>query len=81
MEIMPPISVKNTKEESVEQTNSKFIWGVEKGSELIKFNSNFKWIKDINLFDGVNVFKPHYRIVTWLPILRKIMDYIVVLVK
>ena len=81
MEIMPPISVKNTKEESVEQTNSKFIWGVEKGSELIKFNSNFKWIKDINLFDGVNVFKPHYRIVTWLPILRKRMDYIAVLEK
>ena len=81
MEIMPPISVKNTKEESVEQTNSKFIWGVEKGSELIKFNSNFKCIKDINLFDGVNVFKPHYRIVTWLPILRKRMDYIAVLEK
>lgn len=81
MEIMPPISVKNTKEESVEDTNSKFIWGVEKGSELTKFNRNFKWIKDVNLFDGVNVFKPHYRIVTWLPLLRKRMDYIAVLEK
>ena len=81
MEIMPPISVKNAKEESIEDTNSKFIWGVEKGHELIKFNSNFKWIKDVNLFDGVNVYKPHYRIITWLPYLRKKMDYIAVLEK
>ncbi len=81
MEIMPPISVENTKEESIEDANAKFIWGVEKGSELTKFNHNFKWIKDVNLFDGVNVYKPHYRIVTWLPILRKRMDYIAVLEK
>ena len=81
MEIMPPISVKNTKEESIEDTDSKFIWGVEKGDELTKFNHNFKWIKDVNLFDGVNVYKPHYRIVTWLPLLRKRMDYIAVLEK
>ena len=81
MEIMPPVSVKNTKEESIEDTNSKFIWGVEKGQELTEFNRNFKWIKDVNLFDGVNVFKPHYRLVTWLPLLRKRMDYIAVLEK
>ena len=81
MEIMPPISVKNTKEASIEDTDSKFIWGVEKGHELTKLNPNFKWIKDVNLFDGVNVYKPHYRIVTWLPLLRKRMDYIAVLEK
>ena len=81
MEIMPPISVKNTKEESIEDTNSKFIWGVEKGRELTSLNLHFKWKKDVNLFDGVNVFKPHYRIVTWLPVLRKRMDYIAVLEK
>ena len=39
------------------------------------------WIKDVNLFDGVNVYKPHYKIVTWLPLLRKRMDYIAVLKK
>ena len=81
MEIMPPISVKNTKEESIEDTNSKFIWGVEKGRELTSLNPHFKWKKDVDLFDGVNVFKPHYRIVTWLPVLRKRMDYIAVLEK
>lgn len=81
MEIMPPVSVKNTKEESIEDTNAKFIWGVEKGHELTEINQNFKWIKDVNLFDGVNVFKPHYRIVTWFPLLRKRMDYIAVLEK
>ena len=81
MEIMPPISVKNTKEESIEDTNSKFIWGVEKGYELIQFNHNFRWIRDVNLFDGVNVYKPHYRIISWLPLLRKRMDYIAVLEK
>ena len=81
MEIMPPISVKNTKEESIEDTDSKFTWGVENGHELTKFNNRFKWIKDVNLFDGVNVYKPHYKIITWLPFLRKRMDYIAVLEK
>ena len=81
MEIMPPFSVKNAKEKSIEDTNSKFIWGVEKGHELTAFNPNFKWIKDVNLFDGVNVYKPHYRLITWLPYLRKKMDYIAVLEK
>ena len=81
VEIMPPISVKNAKEESIEDMNAKFIWGVEKGSDLRKLNPHFRWIKDVNLFDGVNVYKPHYRIVTWLPMLRKRMDYIAVLEK
>ncbi len=81
MEIMPPISVENTKEESIEDADAKFIWSVEKGRELTKFNHNFKWIKDVNLFDGVNVYKPHYRILTWLPLLRKRMDYIAVFEK
>ena len=81
MEIIPTISVENTKEESIEDTNAKFIWGVEKGHELTKFNPNFKWIRDVNLFDGVNVYKPHYKIITWLPSLRKRMDYIAVLEK
>ena len=81
MEIMPPVSVKNTKEESVEDTDAKFSWGVEKGSELVRLNDNFTWIEDVNLFDGVNVMKPHYRLITWLPVLRKRMDYIAVLKK
>ena len=81
MEIMPPVSVKNTKEESIEDTDTKFIWGLEKGHELTGLNHNFRWIRDVNLFDGVNVYKPHYRIITWLPLLRKRMDYIAVLEK
>ena len=81
MEIMPPVSVKNTKEESIEDTDTKFVWGVEKGNELTGLNPNFKWVRDVNLFEGANVYKPHYRIVTWIPLLRKRMDYIAVLEK
>jgi len=81
VEIMPPVSVKNTKEISVEQTNSKFTWGVQKGHELLKLNSNFKWIHDVNLFDGMNIYKPIVRLFTWLPFIRKRMDYIAVLKK
>lgn len=50
MEIMHPISVENTKEESIEDADAKFIWGVEKGCEITEFNHSFKWIKDVNLF-------------------------------
>ncbi|WP_407377076.1 class I SAM-dependent methyltransferase [Methanobrevibacter sp.] len=81
VEIMPPVSVENVVEKSVEETNSKFIWGVEKGSDLLRLNSNFRWIKDVNLFDGMNKFKPAFRLFTWLPFLRRKMDYIAVLEK
>lgn len=80
-EVMPPVSVENTKEVSVEETNSEFIWGLKSGRELTKLNSHFKWIKDVNLFDGVNVYKPILRLFTWFPLLRKRMDYIAVLEK
>ena len=81
MELMPPSSVKNVKEKSVEDTNSKFIWGLQKGHELLKLNSNFKWIRDVNLFDGMNKYKPITKIFTWIPFIRNKMDYIAVLKK
>ena len=80
-EIMPPASVKNVKEKSVEEMDAKFIWGVKKGYDLLKLNSNFKWIKDANLFDGMNVYKPITRLFTWIPFIRNKMDYIAVLEK
>lgn len=81
MEIMPPISVKNTKEISVEETDSQFSWGVQNGHELTDINPNFKWIRDVNLFDGMNKYKPITRLFTWIPLIRKRMDYIAVLEK
>ena len=81
VEIMPPVSVENVTEKSVEETDSKFIWGVQKGSQLVKLNSAFRWIRDVNLFDGMNKFKPTFRLFTWLPFLRRKMDYIAVLEK
>jgi len=81
IEIMPPVSVENVTEKSVEETDSQFIWGVEKGSDLVKLNRNFRWIMDVNLFDGMSKFKPAFRLFTWLPFLRRKMDYIVVLEK
>ena len=81
VEIMPPVSVENVTEKSVEETDSKFIWGVQKGSQLVKLNSAFRWIRDVNLFDGMNKFKPAFRLFTWLPFLRRRMDYIAVLEK
>ena len=80
-EIMPPVSVKNVKEKSVEEMDAKFIWGLQKGHELLKLNSHFKWIKDVNLFDGMNVYKPITKLFTWIPFIRSRMDYIAVLEK
>ena len=81
VEIMPPCSVENVKEISVEETNSQFTWGVQKGHELLKLNSNFKWVCDVNLFDGMNKFKPITKLFTWIPFIRKRMDYIAILKK
>ncbi len=81
MEIMPPSSVKKTKEISIEETNSEFTWGLQKGHEVLNINPNFKWIKDVNLFDGVNKYKPIFRLFTWIPMIKNRMDYIAVLEK
>ena len=81
VEVMPPASVKNVKEKSVEDTDSKFTWGVQKGNELLKMNPNFHWIKDVNLFDGMNVYMPFTRLFSWLPFIKNKMDYIAVLEK
>lgn len=81
VEIMPPVSVENVTEKSVEQTDSKFIWGVENGSDLLELNPNFRWVRDVNLFDGMNKFKPITRLFTWIPFIRRKMDYIAVLEK
>ena len=81
MELMTPGSVKNVKEKSVEETNSEFTWGVQKGYELLDINPNFKWIRDVNLFEGLNVYKPIFRLFTWIPFIKNKMDYIAVLEK
>lgn len=81
MEIMPPSSVEHTKEISVEETDSEFTWGLQRGYELLNINPNFKWIKDVNLFDGANKYKPISRLFTWIPMIRNRMDYIAVLEK
>ena len=81
VEIMPPVSVKNTKEKSIEDTDAKFIWGLKKGSELLRINPNFRWVCDVNLFKGVDVYKPIVRLFSWIPLIRNRMDYIAVLEK
>ena len=81
VEIMPPSSVEKTKEISVEETDSKFIWGLKKGHELVNINPDFRWVRDVNLFDGVNKYMPVSRLFTWIPAVRNRMDYIAVLEK
>lgn len=78
VEMMPPydFDVK-----SVEETDAKFSWCVEKGDELERLNPNFKWIEDRNLFEGVTVYKPITKLISWIPSFRRKMDYISVLKK
>ncbi|ADC47352.1 methyltransferase [Methanobrevibacter ruminantium M1] len=80
-EIMPPVSVENVKEKSVEEMDAKFIWGVQDGFELRRLNPRFNWVKDVNLFDGMNVYKPITKLFTWIPFIRRRMDFIAVLEK
>ena len=35
----------------------------------------------MNLFDGMNVYKPFTKLFTWIPMIRRRMDYIAVLEK
>lgn len=81
VETMNPIVVKRIKEKSIDASNAKFTWGVKNGEELAKLLPNFRLIKERSLVEGMAAFKPIYKFLRKIPLVRKISNRIVVLRK
>lgn len=81
VETMNPIVVKRIKEKSIDASNAKFTWGVKNGEELAKLLTNFRLIEERSLVEGMAAFKPIYKFLRKIPLVRNISNRIVVLRK
>lgn len=79
METMSPWVVKNMKEKSIEATKAKFTWGVRSGKELEEIASEYTWVRDVSLVEGMKVIMPVYHLFGWIPAVKNISNKLVVL--
>ena len=79
VETMNPMIVKHFKEKSIEGSHAKFTWGVKNGAALAAGLSDFRFIEEHSLVEGMAVFVPIYKVLGKLPVVRNISNRIVVL--
>ena len=80
-EIMNPVMVRHFKEKSIDASNAKFTWGVKNGSALAALLSDFRFIEEHSLTEGMAEFVPIYKLLDRLPAVRNISNKIIVLKK
>ena len=81
VETMNPLVVKRFKEKSIEGSNAKFTWGVKNGSALAALLSDFRFMEEHSLTEGMAEFVPIYKLLGKLPAVRNISNKIIVLKK
>ena len=81
MEVMNPWVVKNVKEKSIEKTKAKFTWGIKSGKELQRISPDYTWVRDVSLVEGMKIIMPVYYLFGWIPVVKNILNKLVVLRK
>lgn len=81
VEIMSPLIVKHFREKSIEGSHAKFTWGVKNGKVLADLLSDFTFVGEHGLTEGMAVFHKAYRLLDKIPAVRGISNRIVVLEK
>ena len=80
-ETMNPTIVKRFKEKSIEGSHAKFTWGVKNGSALAALLSDFRFVEEHSLTEGMAEFVPIYKLLDKLSAVRNISNKIIVLKK
>lgn len=80
-EIMNPTVAKRFTEKSIESSHAKFTWGCKNGKALAALLSEFRWLEDHSLVEGMAVFQPIYKLLGKIPFVSRISNKIVVLEK
>lgn len=80
-EIMNPMVVKRFKEKSIEKSSARFSWGVKNGKALAALLSDFDFLEEHSLCEGMAAFLPIYKLLNKIPPVRNISNKIVVLKK
>ena len=80
-EIMNPMIVRHFKEKSIEGSHAKFTWGIKNGKTLAELLSDFRFVEEHSLTEGMAAFAPVYKLLDRLPAMRNISNKIIVLEK
>jgi len=80
-EIMNPMIVRHFKEKSIEGSHAKFTWGIKNGKTLAELLSDFRFVEEHSLTEGMAAFAPVYKLLDRLPAVRNISNKIIVLEK
>jgi hypothetical protein len=78
---MSPFFAKRIKERSIEASKAKFTWGIKNGKEFEKMFSNYHFIKEVSLVEGMKKIDPIYKFIGNIPVVRNISNKIIVLSK
>ena len=81
VETMNPTIVRHFKEKSIDASNAKFNWGIKNGKTLAELLSDFRFVEEHSLTEGMAAFAPVYKLLDRLPAVRNISNKIVVLKK
>ena len=65
-------------EKSIATTGAKFRWGANSFDELGDMSQGFRKIRDDNILRGMTAIQPMYRILSKLPITKKITQKILI---
>lgn len=81
VETMNPMVVKHFKEKSIEGSHAKFSWGVKNGKVLAGVLTDFRFVEEHSLTEGMAAFVPIYKLLDKISFIRNISNKIVVLEK
>lgn len=82
METTSPFWVKKQSiEASVAATGAKFTWGANSFAEMESLAPGFVSVKDDNILRGMVQLYPIYRLVSWMPMVRKMAEKILIFQK
>lgn len=82
METLCPLFVKKEGiEKSIKATGAAFTWGADSFDDLRGIADGFRKVKDDNIVRGMNVLNPLYKLVTWIPLVSKFSEKILVFEK
>ena len=75
------ISSHTSSEAPVAATGAKFTWGANSFAEMKSLAPGFVSVKDDNILRGMVKLYPIYRLVSWMPIVRKMAEKILIFQK
>lgn len=82
METLCPMFVKKEGlEKSIKATGATFTWGANSFDDLKGIADGFRKVKDDNIVRGMHTLNPAYKLVTWIPLVSKFSEKILVFEK